>query len=64
MDDEQATIDVALVRWLVIAQFPQWRDLPICLVIPSGWDNRTFRLGENMLVRLPKGLLSFGVFTD
>jgi len=46
-------INVALVSRLVTAQFPQWAHLPITPVILQGWDNRTFRLGEEMTVRLP-----------
>jgi len=41
------------VRGLVSAQFPQWSDLPVRRVTPGGWDNRTFRLGDELLVRLP-----------
>lgn len=47
------TIDAPLVKRLVAAQFPKWRDLPIRPVALSGWDNRTFHLGEQMLVRMP-----------
>lgn len=47
------TIDTALVRRLVAGQFPQWADLPVRPVVPGGWDNRTFHLGETMTVRLP-----------
>jgi aminoglycoside phosphotransferase (APT) family kinase protein len=46
-------IDESLVRRLLTAQFPQWAHLPITPAIPQGWDNRTFRLGEEMSVRLP-----------
>lgn len=46
-------IDVPLVRHLIAAQFPQWSDLSITPVEPNGWDNRTFRLGNSMSVRLP-----------
>jgi aminoglycoside phosphotransferase (APT) family kinase protein len=46
-------ITESLVHQLVAAQFPQWADLPVTRVVPGGWDNRTFRLGEDMLVRLP-----------
>lgn len=46
-------IDVALVSKLVGAQFPRWANLPIKRVEFDGWDNRTFRLGETMSVRLP-----------
>jgi len=47
-------IDDALVRRLVTAQFPQWRHLPVRVVETAGWDNKTFRLGEQMIVRLPR----------
>jgi aminoglycoside phosphotransferase (APT) family kinase protein len=46
-------IDASLVGHLVATQFPQWADLPIKPVESSGWDNRTFHLGEHMTVRLP-----------
>ncbi|MDR0245489.1 MAG: aminoglycoside phosphotransferase family protein [Burkholderia sp.] len=46
-------IDADLVRCLVAQQFPQWRHLDIIPVLPGGWDNRTFRLGDTMLARLP-----------
>ena len=53
MDKKPLKIDAALVRGLVAGQFPQWKDLPIRPVALSGWDNRTFHLGEDMLVRMP-----------
>jgi aminoglycoside phosphotransferase (APT) family kinase protein len=46
-------IDAALVARLVRSQFPQWSSLPITAAEPNGWDNRTFRLGPDLLVRLP-----------
>lgn len=46
-------IDEKLVRRLVNDQFPQWRELSIRRVVPGGWDNRTFRLGDELLVRMP-----------
>lgn len=42
-----------LTQRLIAAQFPQWADLPIEAVSNGGWDNWTFRLGADMLVRLP-----------
>ncbi|OFI38273.1 acetyltransferase [Arthrobacter sp. SW1] len=51
--DGRAGIDAALVRRLIAAQFPEWRDLPVEPVAFDGWDNRTYRLGEDMTVRLP-----------
>ena len=51
--DGRAGIDAALVRRLVAAQFPQWSDLPVTPVELDGWDNRTYRLGSRLSVRLP-----------
>ena len=51
--NRKVNIKVPLVRRLVSAQFPLWADLPLQPVQFDGWDNRTFRLGENMAVRLP-----------
>jgi aminoglycoside phosphotransferase (APT) family kinase protein len=53
MRDEKVNIDSSLVRRLVATQFPQWANLAIAPVEADGWDNRTFRLGEHMTVRLP-----------
>jgi aminoglycoside phosphotransferase (APT) family kinase protein len=41
------------VRRLIDSQFPEWSNLPITPVEPQGWDNRSFRLGEELVVRLP-----------
>lgn len=46
-------IDQVLVARLIAEQFPEWAELPIEPVQPQGWDNRTFRLGADMKVRLP-----------
>ena len=46
-------IDAALAASLVAEQFPQWADLPVVPVVPGGNDNRTFRLGDELTVRLP-----------
>jgi aminoglycoside phosphotransferase (APT) family kinase protein len=52
---DRSTIDVSLARRLIDSQFPVWSDLPIAEVEFDGWDNRTFRLGPAMSVRLPSG---------
>jgi aminoglycoside phosphotransferase (APT) family kinase protein len=51
--DGRAGIDAQLVKRLIATQFPKWSDLPVTPVEPDGWDNRTYRLGEEMTVRLP-----------
>ena len=53
MNNNPIQINEILVSHLVAAQFPQWKDLPVRAVAVSGWDNRTFHLGEHMLVRMP-----------
>ncbi len=42
-----------VVRCLVQSQFPQWAHLEAEPVARDGWDNHTFRLGDDMSVRLP-----------
>jgi aminoglycoside phosphotransferase (APT) family kinase protein len=51
--ERRPDITTALVQGLVAEQFPQWRELPVTPVARQGWDNRTFRLGEQLSVRLP-----------
>lgn len=52
-DSPDLVIELSLVRRLIAAQFPHWAELEISVIEPNGWDNRTFRLGEQMSVRLP-----------
>lgn len=50
---ERPVIDVALLHRLIDTQFPEYRGLPVRPVELDGWDNRTFRLGADLSVRLP-----------
>lgn len=49
-DNEKLNINEAIVRQLIATQFPQWRHLSIRPVASGGWDNKTFHLGDEMLV--------------
>jgi aminoglycoside phosphotransferase (APT) family kinase protein len=49
----RADITVELASQLVRTQFPEWAQLSVRPVDVDGWDNATFRLGEEMSVRLP-----------
>jgi aminoglycoside phosphotransferase (APT) family kinase protein len=49
----KASITVDLVSCLISEQFPQWAELDIRPVALDGWDNTTFRLGDDMSVRIP-----------
>lgn len=50
---ERADITVALVSELIAGQFPSWAGLPLHRLVPGGWDNVTFGLGNDLVVRLP-----------
>jgi aminoglycoside phosphotransferase (APT) family kinase protein len=52
---EKRDITPAVAARLVAAQFPQWADLPVVPVALDGWDNTTFRLGDELSIRLPSG---------
>jgi len=47
------SVSVATVRELVDRQFPQWADRPIAAGPSGGAGNALFRLGNDLLVRLP-----------
>lgn len=51
---DEADINVGLVRRLVDTQFPRWSGLPLEAVSSAGTDNALFRLGADMVVRLPR----------
>jgi aminoglycoside phosphotransferase (APT) family kinase protein len=49
----RVNVEAEHARRLVRSQFPQWADLPIEPVAKGGWDNRSFHLGTDMVLRLP-----------
>jgi aminoglycoside phosphotransferase (APT) family kinase protein len=53
MTTQTADISDSLVRALIADQFPQWAELSVHPVSQGGWDNRTFRVGNEMVARLP-----------
>jgi aminoglycoside phosphotransferase (APT) family kinase protein len=54
MHSDEIAIDAALVRRLIAAQLPQWAELPLEPVLQRGTDNALYRLGERLVVRLPR----------
>jgi aminoglycoside phosphotransferase (APT) family kinase protein len=54
MHPDEIPTDVSLVRRLIGAQFPEWADLPIRPFDSAGSDNAIFRLGDDMVARLPR----------
>nr|WP_238351582.1 aminoglycoside phosphotransferase family protein [Kribbella shirazensis] len=54
MHDDEVEIDSAVVERLLAEQFPRWSGLPVRVVERSGTDNVTFRVGDEVAVRLPR----------
>jgi len=54
MHADEVETNEPLVRRLLNAQFPAWAELPIKRVVSAGTDNALYRLGSNMVVRLPR----------
>jgi len=51
--EAEVTIDEGLVRSLVAAQHPDLAEREL-VAVASGWDNTLWRLGHDLLVRLPR----------
>lgn len=54
MHADEVPIDASLVKQLLKTQFPHWADFPIQRVKSAGTDNALYRLGADMVVRLPR----------
>ena len=54
MHADEVLTDVPLVRRLLAEQFPEWAELSLERVPSSGTDNALYRLGDDMVVRLPR----------
>ncbi|MFG3037707.1 aminoglycoside phosphotransferase family protein [Streptomyces sp. NPDC048330] len=51
---DEPDIDTGLVAGLVARRFPAWAGLPVRAVDSAGTDNAMFRLGDELVVRLPR----------
>ncbi|MFP4511607.1 MAG: aminoglycoside phosphotransferase family protein [Acidimicrobiales bacterium] len=54
MHTDEVDVDESLVRALLAAQLPHLADLPITIVEPWGTDHGVWRLGNDLVVRLPR----------
>jgi aminoglycoside phosphotransferase (APT) family kinase protein len=54
MHVDEVETNVSLVARLLATQFPQWANLPIEPVPSAGTDNALYRLGADMVARLPR----------
>ncbi|NEC84489.1 aminoglycoside phosphotransferase family protein [Streptomyces sp. SID12501] len=54
MHADEAEIDAPLVQHLIALQFPEWAGLPVERLESAGTENAMFRLGGDLVVRLPR----------
>lgn len=54
LHEDELVIDLNLVRALVERALPQWSSLPLTRLPASGSSNALFRLGDELVVRLPR----------
>jgi aminoglycoside phosphotransferase (APT) family kinase protein len=54
MHIDELAVEDAMVRRLLAEQFPEWADLPLTRIEPSGTVNAIFRLGEELSLRLAR----------
>jgi aminoglycoside phosphotransferase (APT) family kinase protein len=52
-NDRPFDITPDLARKIIAEQFPEYAHLPVVSVEKQGHDNRTYRLGDDMLIRMP-----------
>jgi aminoglycoside phosphotransferase (APT) family kinase protein len=54
MHADEPDLDAPLVRRLVARRFPRWAGLPVRRLASAGTENAMFRLGTDLVVRLPR----------
>lgn len=54
MHTDEFKVDISLVQRLLSEQFPSWKNLHLKPVPSAGTDNALYRLGNEMVVRLPR----------
>jgi len=54
MHKDEIITDADQVRRLIAAQFPQWASLPVTPVTSSGTDHAMYRIGSDLVARLPR----------
>jgi len=54
MHTDEVRVDASLVRGLIREQFPSLAAAPLTVVEPWGTANAIWRLGDDLVVRLPR----------
>jgi aminoglycoside phosphotransferase (APT) family kinase protein len=52
--EDEVDVPPELVRRLLVEQHPQWADLPLEVAGEWGTDHAMYRLGDDLVVRLPR----------
>lgn len=60
MHADEVPVDAALVRRLLAGQLPRWAGLPIEPVCSFGTDNAMYRVGHELVARLPRHARTVG----
>lgn len=53
MHADEIDFDSSLVQRSIAKRFPEWAELPLHEVEPAGTDNRLFRIGDELVARMP-----------
>lgn len=54
MHADEIEVEDSVVHGLLAEQLPQWAGMPLRRLPPTGTDNQLFRLGDELLVRMPR----------
>lgn len=54
LHDDEIPVSAGLVRRLMAEQFPHWAGRAVCALGTSGSTNALYRLGDDLLVRMPR----------
>ncbi|MFS4092166.1 phosphotransferase [Streptomyces sp. AF1A] len=54
MHADEVHLDAPLVQKLIARRFPEWAGLPVRRLASFGTENAMFRLGTDLVVRLPR----------
>lgn len=54
MHENEIVVAPELVCSLLVSQFPEYAALPVDPLPPAGTDDRLFRLGDDLVVRMPR----------
>jgi aminoglycoside phosphotransferase (APT) family kinase protein len=61
---DEVPTSVALVERLIAAQFPEWAELPVARVDSFGTDHALYRLGGELVARLPRREVNVGSLSN